>query len=288
MLKKIVIAEDDDAIAHMVSMALGDAGYLCIRARDGAEALQITKMHQPDLLVLDVMMPKIDGRQVATRLKQDVLLSNIPILMLTALADVDSKIQGLDAGADDYMGKPFDLRELAARLRALIRTSQRERDRNASTGLPGSVAVDAHIADILTAGESCAILQVGVAGFGKLIATKGQGPSMEFTKHLSNFILTELRGQQGHFLGHLGGPDFVTSCPANKATALSEALVAGFDSNRSSWVSSGAAEELRLLVGVAMSDGVTTEKELAKQLASVMRESRAAEGSNYVLYAQQS
>ena len=144
LLKKIVVAEDDDAIAHMVSMALGDAGYLCIRARDGEEALRITKIHQPDLLVLDVMMPRLDGRQVASKLKEDVILSKIPILMLTALSDVDSRIQGLDAGADDYMSKPFDLREFSARIRALIRSARRERDRNPTTDLPGSVAIERH------------------------------------------------------------------------------------------------------------------------------------------------
>ena len=64
LLKKIVIAEDDDAIAHMVSMALGDAGYLCLRARDGDEALKLVKAHDPDLLVLDVMMPRVDGLEV--------------------------------------------------------------------------------------------------------------------------------------------------------------------------------------------------------------------------------
>lgn len=290
MLKKIVIAEDDDAIAHMVSMALGDAGYLCIRARDGEEALQITKMHQPDLLVLDVMMPKMDGRQVAEKLKQDVLLSKIPILMLTALADVDNKVKGLDAGADDYMGKPFDLRELAARIRALIRTTQREGDRNAITGLPGSSAVDEHLAAILAGSAPCAILQVGIAGFGNLIAEAGQGAATEFTKLLSNFILTELRGQQGQFLGHLGGPDFVTSCPADKMVPLCNALVTGFESNRNSWVGAGsdAAKQIRLLVGVVMSDDLEARKDLAKQLSSAMREARAAKGSNYVLYPQKS
>jgi CheY-like chemotaxis protein len=288
MLKKIVVAEDDDAIAHMVSMALGDAGYLCIRARDGEEALQITKMHQPDLLVLDVMMPKMDGREVATRLKQDVLLSKIPILMLTALADVDSKIQGLDAGADDHVGKPFDLRELAARIRALIRANQRERDRNGTTDLPGSTAVDKHIAGILSSTENRAVIQVGVAGFGALISEVGQVDSTEFIKLLANFILTELRGQEVSFLGHLGGTDFITSCPPDKSDALCRSLVEGFDKNRAFWVgpqAGQAGERVRLLVGVAMSKGLE-EKVLAKRLASAVSDSRRAEGSNYVVSAE--
>ncbi len=291
MFKKIVIAEDDDAIAHMVSMALGDAGYLCIRARDGAEAVQITKMHQPDLLVLDVMMPKMDGRQVAAKLKQDVLLSKIPILMLTALADVESKVKGLDAGADDYVGKPFDLRELAARIRALIRTTQRERDRNAATDLPGSGGVDAHIKELMAGSDAFGVMQLGVAGFGGLMAAVGQSSSTEFIKSLANFVLTELRAKNGSFLGHLGGTDFVATCPLDEVEALGAALVSGFDANRHTWLDSGAtqlAEQARLVIGLATSGGFSSEKELAQQLASASKDSRAAEGSNYVLYAQKS
>ncbi|MEI2624884.1 MAG: response regulator [Giesbergeria sp.] len=137
LLKKIVVAEDDDAIAHLVGMALGDAGFLCLRARDGEEALRLVKQHDPDLLVLDVMMPRLDGLEVARRLKGDVLWSRIPILMLTALSSVDSQVAGLDAGADAYMGKPFDLREFGARVRAMVRSARRERDRNPTSNLPG-------------------------------------------------------------------------------------------------------------------------------------------------------
>nr|MBP9086552.1 response regulator [Kofleriaceae bacterium] len=149
LLKKIVVAEDDDAIAHLVGMALGDAGFLCLRARDGEEALRLVKQHDPDLLVLDVMMPRLDGLEVARRLKGDVLWSRIPILMLTALSSVDSQVAGLDAGADAYMGKPFDLREFGARVRAMVRSARRERDRNPTSNLPGSRAIDQAIEDAL-------------------------------------------------------------------------------------------------------------------------------------------
>ncbi len=115
-LKKIVIAEDDDAIAHMVNMALGDAGYLCLRARDGQEAVNLVRTHTPDLLVLDVMMPRMDGIEVTQRLRKDVLLSKTPIMMLTALSDVDNKVKGFEAGADDYIIKPVDPAELRARV----------------------------------------------------------------------------------------------------------------------------------------------------------------------------
>jgi DNA-binding response OmpR family regulator len=290
LLKKIVVAEDDDAIAHMVTMALGDAGYLCIRARDGAEALQITRMHQPDLLVLDVMMPRLDGREVATKLKEDVLLSKIPILMLTAQGDVDSRVKGLDAGADDYMPKPFDLRELAARIRALIRSNQRERDRNGTTDLPGSAGIDQHIAGILSGGEGSDVIQIGVIGFDGLVAATGQSESVNFVKSIANFFLSELRAQLGAqegFLGHLGGADFVASCPADKTKPLLEAILSGFDANRESW-SGDAASELFLVAGVVPTEGLSDDAVLAERLSAATAESRSVSRSNYVIFTQKS
>ena len=79
VLNKIVIAEDDDAIAHMVNMALGDAGFLCMRARDGDEAINLVRHHAPDLMVLDVMMPRTDGLEVVRRLRADVQTSRTPV-----------------------------------------------------------------------------------------------------------------------------------------------------------------------------------------------------------------
>ena len=121
LLTKNVDAEDDDSIAHLITMALGDAGFLCLRARDGSEALNLVRVHAPDLLVLDVMMPRLDGREVAKRVKADVILSKTPILMLTARGSLSDRVRGLDSGADDYLVKPFALRELTARIRALLR-----------------------------------------------------------------------------------------------------------------------------------------------------------------------
>ncbi len=293
MLKKIVIAEDDDAIAHMVGMALGDAGFLCIRARDGQEALQITKMHQPDVLVLDVMMPRMDGREVASKLKEDVLLSKIPILMLTALSDVDSKVAGLDAGADDYVSKPFDLRELAARIRALIRANQRERDRNGTTDLPGSLGIDEHIQALLASDDEMAVVQIGVHDFSEFVAKVGHSESLfvdslGFIKAFANFTLTELRGQEGAFLGHLGGTDFVASCHASKLDAFLSAIKQGFDANWKSWVGSDEAPAvtLRVVMGAAHTAGAKNEDVLGERLAAATRDARAAEGSSHVVWSE--
>src|SRR6187549_3858041 len=187
LLKKIVIAEDDD-VAHMVNMALGDAGFLCLRARDGDEALKLVKAHDPDLLVLDVMMPRVDGLEVARRLKADVMWSRTPILMLTALASTDDQVKGLEAGADAYMSKPFDLREMGARVKALIRAARRERDRSPSTNLPGSRAIDEEIEGALKSGKPTCVIHVDILNFDPYADSIGITHSEDVVKNLGRWL----------------------------------------------------------------------------------------------------
>src|SRR4029453_3106503 len=207
----IVIAEDDDAIAHMVNMALGDAGFLCLRARDGDEALKLVKAHAPDLLVLDVMMPRVDGLEVARKLKADVMWSRTPILMLTALAGVDSQVQGLGAGAHASMAKPFDLREFNARVKALIRSARRERDRNPTTNLPGSRAIDEQIEGALKSGKPTAVVHIDVLNFDTYADTIGIARSEDTVRSLGQWLLESARKTSGGgaFVGHIGGSDFI-------------------------------------------------------------------------------
>lgn len=117
----ILVAEDDRAVRDAIDRALSFEGYEVITARDGAEALQRVLNDRPDLLVLDVMMPLVDGFETCRRLRASG--STLPVLMLTARTEVADRVEGLDAGADDYLAKPFALEELLARMRALLRRS---------------------------------------------------------------------------------------------------------------------------------------------------------------------
>jgi len=214
LLKKLVIAEDDDAVAHLVAASLGDAGFLCLRARDGEEALNVTRTELPDLLVLDVMMPKMDGIQVCTRIKADVVLSRIPILMLTSLAGIDDRVAGLEAGADDYLPKPFDLRELAARVKALIRQSRRERDRNPTTNLPSSNAIEEMATELLRQKKEFAVLYIDIENFRSYADVYGYRKADEVIAHTGNLILMQVRSASDppSFVGHVGGDDFLVFC----------------------------------------------------------------------------
>jgi len=124
MKERILVVEDDDAIVRVLQRALSYEGYQVDAAGDGETGLKIALEHRTDLVILDLMLPGMDGLEVCRRLRG---VGNMPVLMLTAKDTVPDRIQGLDAGADDYMIKPFDVDELLARVRALLRRTETER-----------------------------------------------------------------------------------------------------------------------------------------------------------------
>jgi len=123
---RLLVVDDDRAVRDALRRALTLAGYEVQGAEGGAEAIELVAEELPDAVVLDVGMPEIDGLEVCRRLR--LLGNRVPILMLTARVEVSDRIAGLDAGADDYLVKPFDVEELKARLRALLRRSQDEEE----------------------------------------------------------------------------------------------------------------------------------------------------------------
>ncbi len=118
MPQKVLIIEDEDGIIHLLRLYLKDAGFEVVVAKDGADGLALHAREKPDLVLLDVMLPAIDGFEVCRRIRE---WSRTPILMLTARGDEEDRIKGLDWGADDYIVKPFGPREVVSRVRAILR-----------------------------------------------------------------------------------------------------------------------------------------------------------------------
>lgn len=126
--KRVLIVDDEAPIREMLSLALEMAGYQCIEAENAQQAHAAVVDNRPDLILLDWMMPGTSGIELARRLKRDELTAAIPIIMLTAKGDEDNKVLGLEAGADDYITKPFSPRELVARLKAVLRRTAPDGD----------------------------------------------------------------------------------------------------------------------------------------------------------------
>lgn len=120
-MSKILVVDDDKAINELIKVNLKLSGYDVVQAFDGVEGFALAKQEMPNLAILDVMMPNVDGYTVAQRIRQYEQLKNIPILMLTALSDIQDKGRGFDIGVDDYLVKPFDMEELKMRIKALLK-----------------------------------------------------------------------------------------------------------------------------------------------------------------------
>jgi two-component system alkaline phosphatase synthesis response regulator PhoP len=137
---KILFADDEPDILEIVSFNLEKEGYEVIQAKDGQQAMDLCKLHRPDLIILDIMMPYKTGIEVCNLLRQLPDFRTTPIVMLTALSDESSQIKGLDTGADDYISKPISTKVLVSRINALLRRSKKETDQ--STMKIGEMTID--------------------------------------------------------------------------------------------------------------------------------------------------
>lgn len=131
-MNKILVIDDEQSINELIKINLELAGYKVIQALDGIKGFALAKQELPSVIVLDIMMPEVDGYTVAQRIRQNPSTKNIPILMLTALSQLNDKVKGFDIGVDDYLVKPFEMEELKVRIRALLKRSHQ---------IPESVAV---------------------------------------------------------------------------------------------------------------------------------------------------
>jgi len=121
---KVLIVDDEPDAVIATKRALEADGYNVIEANNGVMAFDVLKSDIPDVILLDVMMPDMDGFEVCRRLKEEPLYESIPVIMLTAKGEINDKVEGLDIGADDYMTKPFNLKELKARIKTVLRRTQ--------------------------------------------------------------------------------------------------------------------------------------------------------------------
>ncbi|MCM3663729.1 response regulator transcription factor [Mesobacillus subterraneus] len=126
MNKKVLVVDDEQSIVTLLQYNLEQAGYKVVTAMDGEDGINLAAEENPDLMILDLMLPKLDGIEVCKQLRQQKI--NVPILMLTAKDDEFDKVLGLELGADDYMTKPFSPREVVARVKAILRRVQTQTD----------------------------------------------------------------------------------------------------------------------------------------------------------------
>jgi DNA-binding response OmpR family regulator len=175
----ILLVDDEDSVQKLLTYPLERDGFRVVQARDGEQALRMFGDERIDLVVLDLMLPKVDGLEVCKRLRAD---SNVPIIMLTARGEELDKVLGLELGADDYITKPFSIREFRSRVRALLRRAglPRERAREAETIESGELRIDPARRTVELAGEPVQLTYVDV----EHLAALAREPSRVFTREM--------------------------------------------------------------------------------------------------------
>jgi len=209
--ERILVVDDEPDIRDVLRITLEGEGYDVTEAADGQEALEMVQKVSPHLILMDFKMPRLDGRQVCQILKKDILLQHLPIILLTSKGEVTDKVRGIDAGADDYVVKPFDPMELLARVRMILRRTARALDANPLTKLPGNVSILEELQARLSQVKPLAIAYVDLDKFKAFNDTYGFERGDEVIKTTARILLTTLQkeGTPEDFLGHIGGDDFV-------------------------------------------------------------------------------
>jgi diguanylate cyclase (GGDEF)-like protein len=231
MPETILVVDDDPDIARFVEVNLRSAGYDVSVASDGEQALEKAAALRPDLVLLDVMMPRIDGFEVAQRLRRNPQTASTSIIMLTAKALSTDKVLGLTAGADDYIIKPFDPIELLARVKGTLRRAKEMRNLSPLTGLPGNIRIQEEIERNVRDDRPFAVLYCDLDNFKAYNDQKGfvRGDRLiQATARIIQDAVAEFAGSDG-FVGHVGGDDFVAVVPPETAEDIAKRIVERFD-----------------------------------------------------------
>lgn len=229
--KHILIVEDDPSLRRVLRMQLEAEGYRVSEAENGPTGLGFLQHESPDLVILDVMMPDMDGYTVCQKIREQRRFQQMPVIFLTAKDAAESRIMSLDTGANDYLTKPYNRHELLLRVRNHINTGRAQRDANPLTGLPGNAAIELELRSRVERHEEFALLYLDLDNFKAYNDTysyRAGDRVIQLTAQLLSKVF-DAEGNTGDFIGHIGGDDFVAVTSLDKADTVTHAFVQAFD-----------------------------------------------------------
>ncbi len=231
MTQRILVVDDDEDIRRVVRINLELEGFTVGTAGDGIEAIEAAVASPPDLVLLDIMMPRMDGLTALREMRSTPALAGTSIVLLTARGLTEDRVAGLEGGADDYITKPFDVDELVARVKAVLMRTQAARDTSPLTGLPGNFRIGAEIESRLSSSESFALVHIDLDNFKAFNDHYGfmRGDQViKFSTECVRRAVADVADERA-FVGHIGGDDFVAITTAELAEDFCKALIERFD-----------------------------------------------------------
>ena len=227
---RLLVVEDDIDIGNMLKIYFSGMEFDVDVAMRGKDALEKTRQVLPHLIVLDIMLPDIDGYEVCRNLRTNMRTSHIPVIFLTQKDERSDKLQGLELGADDYITKPFDIEELKLRVQGAIRRSERESLTDPRSGLPAGRLIEDQLRRIIRQ-KGWALLDARVNNFEPFKDVYGfvaGDDVLRFTSMLIGEVVDEL-GTTSDFIGHAGGDNFIIITTEEKSEAIRNRLKERFD-----------------------------------------------------------
>jgi diguanylate cyclase (GGDEF)-like protein len=228
---RILVVDDDPLMRRIIAQSLDKANYELFEAESGPSGLEAALKERPDLIILDVIMPGMDGFDVVIHLRRHPITQSIPIILLTALGEITEKIHGMQLGADDYITKPFDPRELRARVQAHLKRSEQYLQTSPLTNLPGNPAIQQVITARIAAREPMAVIYLDLSNFKAYNDKYGWLAGDRILKELGELIVQTVleRGDKDDFVGHIGGDDFVILTRPTLAEDMAKTIIHDFD-----------------------------------------------------------
>ncbi|MBN1177664.1 MAG: response regulator [Anaerolineae bacterium] len=291
---RILVVEDDFDISNMLRIYFQSQDYEVSVAPRGGDALEMCRQQLPHVVVLDIMLPDIDGYEVCTQLRSNLRTSHIPIIFLTQKDERSDKIHGLELGADDYITKPFDVEELKLRVKNAMARATYESLTNPTTGLPSAKMIEEQLRGLMRRAE-WGVLYVGInrlEAFSDVYGFVAADEVLRFAALVMSETVDVL-GTPNDFIGHIGGDDFIIITEKTLANTIADGLVKRFDEGVGTHydfmarqrgyivVNSESGQEkqvgfMKMAVGVVTSDNgpFTDIREITEDAAAARRQSR--------------
>jgi diguanylate cyclase (GGDEF)-like protein len=253
-----MIVEDDTDISNMLRIYFQSQDYDVAVAQRGEDALEMCRQQLPHIIVLDIMLPDMDGYDVCRNLRGSLRTSHIPIIFLTQKDERSDKIHGLELGADDYITKPFDLEELKLRVKNAMARAKYESLTNATTGLPSGRLIEDQLRQLIRR-DNWGIIYVGIRGFGDFKDEYGFVAGEEVLRFVAMIMgrSVDSLGTPNDFIGHIGGDDFWIIAEKDMARPIVDDLAQRFDAEIGThydWQARQAGNLMTLSLGIVTVD----------------------------------